>query len=430
MLAFEVAGRPRRRPGDHRRAAAPGADRVARQRPHDGRPPAVDLAPPVERGGAARGRDHARPAPGLGRARGPRGPRRPTSRPRSARALAALDGAARPGRSAPSRGRSHREPGRRLDGHEPDRPAGTSPPASGTGLWHLFTSVDFAVAPDHRPAAARGRRDDDQAAARLRVPLRDRLRGRDGRSSTPATTRSSGAAVVDVLERLSRLRDLPLAVVQRRAGRARHLDRRLHARPDAAAVARRRATSGSPSPSRSSTRGCRTGRRWTAWPADDVRAVLRAQRVPGPRGDRRGRHALPLRRPPPVHEDGDAAHPPRADPVPRRGGGHVAARRRAGPRRRRGRVADGPADRDARACCWSRTSTSRRPASTPASPTDFTTDLAVFQDGQRDRPQDDPGQRPAVGRRLHVPPERVRAGAAPRAQDAAGAIRCGTRPCR
>ena len=38
-----------------------------------------------------------------------------------------------------------------------------------------------------------------------------------------------------------------------------------------------------------------------------------------------GRHALPLRRPPPVHEAGDAAHPPRADPVPRRGGGHVAA---------------------------------------------------------------------------------------------------------
>ena len=50
-------------------------------------------------------------------------------------------------------------------------------------------------------------------------------------------------------------------------------------------------------------------------------------------------------------------------------------------------------------------------------PTDFTTDLAVYQDGQRDRPQDDPGQRPAVDRRLHVPPERLRAGPAPRAQE-------------
>ena len=34
------------------------------------------------------------------------------------------------------------------------------------------------------------------------------------------------------------------------------------------------------------------------------------------------------------------------------------------------------------ASCWSRTSTSRRRASTPARPTDFTTDLAVYQDGQ------------------------------------------------
>ena len=33
-----------------------------------------------------------------------------------------------------------------------------------------------------------------------------------------------------------------------------------------------------------------------------------------------------------------------------------------------------------------------------------------------DRPQDDPGERPALDRRLHVPPERLRAGAAPRPQ--------------
>ena len=44
-------------------------------------------------------------------------------------------------------------------------------------------------------------------------------------------------------------------------------------------------------------------------------------------------------------------------------------------------------------------------------PTDFTTHLAVYQNGAADRREDDPRQRPADGRRLHVPPERVRAGA-------------------
>ena len=72
-----------------------------------------------------------------------------------------------------------------------------------------------------------------------------------------------------------------------------------------------------------------------------------AQRLPGPRGDRRRRHDVPLRRPPPVHEDGDAVHAHRACPVPGRGRRHLAARRRAGPGRPRGRIADGPADRDA-----------------------------------------------------------------------------------
>ena len=70
-----------------------------------------------------------------------------------------------------------------------------------------------------------------------------------------------GRGVVDVLERLqvfhifrSTWFSVGLIVLV-------DLDRRLHARPDAAAVARRRARSGSSSPSRSSTRGCRTGRR-------------------------------------------------------------------------------------------------------------------------------------------------------------------------
>ena len=61
----------------------------------------------------------------------------------------ATGGPSRP--SAPSRGPSHREPGRRLDGHEPDRPAANIPARLGYGLWRLFTSVDFAVVPDHLP---------------------------------------------------------------------------------------------------------------------------------------------------------------------------------------------------------------------------------------------------------------------------------------
>ena len=52
--------RARGRPGRHRCADPARADRLARQRPHDGRPPAVDLAAPALRGRARRGRDHAR----------------------------------------------------------------------------------------------------------------------------------------------------------------------------------------------------------------------------------------------------------------------------------------------------------------------------------------------------------------------------------
>ena len=104
-----------------------------------------------------------------------------------------------------------------------------------------------------------------------------------------------------------------------------------------------------------------------AVPAEDVRGRPAQERLPRPRGDRRRRDALPLRRPPPVHEARDAVHPPRADPVPRRG-----RRRPRGSGDEQGLVVaegeslDGPADRHARASFSSRTSTSRRPASTPA----------------------------------------------------------------
>ena len=70
---------------------------------------------------------------------------------------------------------------------------------------------------------------------------------------------------------------------------------------------------------------------------------------PPVRGPARGRRRddVPVRRPSPLDEDGDPPHPYRARAVPRRGSGDLAAGRRAGPGRRRRRLADGPAHRDA-----------------------------------------------------------------------------------
>ena len=68
-----VRGRRRARaarPGVHRRPDDPGADGLARQHPHDRRPPAVDHAPPARRRGARRVRHRAGPAALLRRARG------------------------------------------------------------------------------------------------------------------------------------------------------------------------------------------------------------------------------------------------------------------------------------------------------------------------------------------------------------------------
>ena len=169
-------------------------------------------------------------------------------------------------------------------------------------------------------------------------------------TSTPATTRLlRGRASSTCWSGCSVFHDLPLDRGSAPASRPRHLDRRLHPRSDAAAVARSRATSGSSSPSRSSTRRCPTGRRWTRCPTRRPSGPsLRRHGFRVREADRDDGIRLPLRRPPPVDEARDAVHPPRADPVPRRGRRDVAARRRAGPGRRRGRVADRPADRDAR----------------------------------------------------------------------------------
>ena len=90
-------------------------------------------------------------------------------------------------------------------------------------------------------------------------------------------------------------------------------------------------------------------------------------------------------------------HPPRADPVPRRGGRDVAPRGGAGPGRRRRPDAHRPADRDARPASRPEPRASRRPASTRAA--NRLHDRPCGLPGRpRDRAQDDPGQRPAVHR--------------------------------
>ena len=154
----------------------------------------------IDRGGTARGRDHAGAAARVGRAGGSRGsPGGLRATPSARRPTSAVDPRRR---SAPSRGTSHREPGRRLGGHDPTvRPEHPSP----TGL-RVVAPVHVGRLrrlPDHLPGPAGGRRDDHQAAARLRLPLGDATTRRRWTNSTPATTRSSGAAIVDVMERLS-----------------------------------------------------------------------------------------------------------------------------------------------------------------------------------------------------------------------------------
>ena len=103
--------------------------------------------------------------------------------------------------------------------------------------------------------------------------------------------------------------------------------------------------------------------------------------------------------------------------------------RRAGPRRRRRRVADGPADRNARAAA--RQEPRLRGARLRSGrPTDFTTDLAVYRDGQEIARKTIRVNDPLSVGGLHVPPERVRARAAPGHPRRGRASRSGTGRCR
>ena len=200
--------------------------------------------------------------------------------------------------------------------------------------------------PDHLPRARCGGRHDDPPAARLRVPLRDRLRGPDGRDP-----RAVRPAVRDRRRRGPRaprgLPGVPLAVVQRRAGRPRALDRVLHDQPDPPPVARRvgRARGSAGPVLRPEAAGPRTDARRVAGRRP---ARLSQAWLPASRGRGRRRDALRLRRPEQVLEARDAVHAPRADHLPARGRGQLPAGRRAGPGGRGGPVAHGPAHRHAR----------------------------------------------------------------------------------
>ncbi len=227
--------------------------------------------------------------------------------------------------SAPSRGQGHREHGGRLG----DLPTVRSErPRPGRVRDVAAVHVGrLRRPPDHLPGRAGGHRHDHPPGAGLRPALGDRLRGRargPPRALRPAARRGGGRRARSAVG----LHHLPLAVVQRRARRAHRVDHRVHARPHAPPVARCQRRAGRPAravlrsdPARSGRHGRRGTRRDREGPA--------AKRVPRPRGGRRGWHTVRLRRSPPVHQDGDAAHPPRPHPVPHRRGGHLATRDRS-----------------------------------------------------------------------------------------------------
>ena len=203
-----------------------------------------------------------------------------------------------------------------------------------------------------------------------------------------------GAAGVDLLERLqvfnvftswwfsAGLIVLLISIVVCTLDRTPRLWRQVDRHPRRAAGAVLRPAAARPGGGRRAGRRRRCARRPAPAP------------VPRSRGDGR-RRPLPLRRPPPVHEDGDAAHAPGAHPVPRRGRGHEPPRVRGAARGRGGRDVDGPADRHA--------GPARRQEPRVPGPTRSRRLLRRLHDRpcglpgrRRDRPQDDPRQRPAA----------------------------------
>ena len=159
--------------------------------------------------------------------------------------------------------------------------------------------------PDHRAQPVRGRRHDAAPAAGLRVPVVHRLRERDGEAPQPVRPgarhgRRGRARAAPAVARVQ------LDLVQHRARRADPLDRRVHARPDPAAVAPVRGHPGRPAGPLLRPHAARPGADGRRRRADDVAAVLRRHRfVVRTRG--RQRRDVRLRRPQPVGEARDAA---------------------------------------------------------------------------------------------------------------------------
>ena len=298
MLAFELAGGRGGRRGVHRharrsrsgrrRSAASSRSSATRRR----RPTASSTTPALAEAGITPG-----PAALLGRARGPRRPRRrlrPGAR-RRARAAAGRAGDARPtGRRRARPAATPSDPEDRRDRQPRDGVGRIGPAARARRLraaragrcWRLFTSVDFAVV-QIIAVAARGRRDDDPPAAGLRLPLGRRLRDRDGRAPLDLRPGPRASGIVDAMERLQLFHVFTSTLVQRRAARPRRLDRRSAPSTGRRGCGGSRPRSGSSSPTRSSTRGCPTGRDGRRRP--DRRRRRRGAPAPAVRRPRGGR---------------------------------------------------------------------------------------------------------------------------------------------
>ena len=419
--------RPRRgrRGRVHRRPDDPGADGLARKHPHDRGASADDHPPPIRRGPARGGRHPAGAAPLLGRARGPRrtcigdferpwrgarGRRRRgrgstaarARRPPGAIERASVAGRAARGRAAPNLARARACASGACSPRSTSRSSRSSP-------WRCSRVFGMTIRqlPGFAFRSAGG------------------LRDRDGPRSTRATSRRSASGVVDLLERLRvpRLQStrfsvallvLAISIVVCTLDRTPRLWRQSRDDPGRPAGAVLR-------PALPGPRRDRPGLAADGRPAPRSAATgSRVREAAGADGAR-----LPLRRPEPMDEARDADHAPRPDPVPRR---RRAVTARFGDEQGLV-VAEGDTltvqPIGTPGCCSSRTSASTRPGSRPARPTDFTTDLAVYQDGQELARKTIRVNDPLSVGGLHVPPERVRAGAGPRDPRRRRVGRCG-----
>ena len=355
--------------------------------PHDGRPPAVQLATarstPSSLAAAGITEGLLRVSVGLEDEAGPA----------STDFGHALDAARRRSRSRPAREASIAD-----DRGAPRRPPAPSPVRPGPARQRRLGAADLGQLrrrPDHRAAAVRGRGHDAAPAAGLRVPLAHRLRGRDGRACTRCTTpvarrrASSTCSSSSSCSRCSRstwfsigLVVLIISIVACTTDRTPRLWRQ---------SAEIRVVQPDPFfdpilPDRALMAGV-AGRRRRPRCCRRHRFVVRREVADGV--------DVPVRRPQPVGEARDAAQPPGTGPVPGRRGRDRAARRSS-----RGsswpRASRSPCSRSGpRGCCSSGTSGSRRPALETGAPTRLHDPTSPCSRTAADRRQDDPRQRPA-----------------------------------